>query len=122
MHDGPLFAYELQRRGVRAGHVVLSACDTGRAMIRPGDESIGLTASMLACGARSVVAAVAPVDDGVAARLMSAYHQRLAGGLPSSEALHRATADVDHAAAARLFSTYGSDWQVAAPPGSVKGA
>jgi len=111
MHDGPLFAYELQRRGVRAGHVVLSACDTGRAMIRPGDEAIGLTASVLACGARSVVAAVAPVDDDVAAQLMGAYHQRLASGLTSSEALHRATADVDHAAAARLFSTYGSDWR-----------
>lgn len=112
MHDGPLFAYELQRRGVRAGHVVLSACDTGRAMIRPGDEAIGLTATMLACGARSVVAAVAPVDDEVAAQLMVVYHRLLANGVASSAALHRASAELDRPAAARLFATYGGDWRL----------
>lgn len=113
MHDGPLFAYELQRRGVRAGHVVLSACDTGRAMIRPGDEAIGLTATMLACGARSVVAAVAPVNDTVAAQLMAAYHQALASGVPASEALRTATGVIGHPDGARLFSTYGADWHLA---------
>ncbi|WP_156250508.1 CHAT domain-containing protein [Pseudactinotalea terrae] len=121
MHDGPLFAYELQRRGVRAAHVVLSACDTGRAMIRPGDESIGLTATLLACGARSVVAAVAPVDDDVAAQLMTAYHRHLAAGISSSAALHRATGEIDHAGAAHLFCTYGSDWVLADPTSSMPG-
>jgi tetratricopeptide (TPR) repeat protein len=114
MHDGPLFAYELQRRGVRAGHVVLSACDTGRAMIRPGDEAVGLTATLLACGARSVIAAVAPVDDVVAAQLMAAYHRHLAAGTSSSAALHRATGELEHAGAAHLFCTYGADWALAA--------
>ena len=112
MHDGPLFAYELQRRGVRAGHVVLSACDTGRAMIRPGDEAIGLTAALLACGARSVVAAVTPVDDSVAADLMDGYHRLLASGVASAEALRRATAGVADPGVARLFSTYGADWRL----------
>lgn len=110
MHDGPLFAYELQRRGVGAGHVVLSACDTGRAMMRASDESVGLTASLLACGARSVVAAVAPVRDAAAAELMVDYHRELAGGASAAVALQRASdraADPDQA---RLFCTYGTDW------------
>lgn len=115
MHDGPLFAYELQRQGVRAEHVVLSACDIGRAMMRPGDESIGLTATLLACGARSVVAAVAPVDDDAAADLMSAYHRYLASGLPSSVALARATTDSPWPDQARLFCTYGSNWLASDP-------
>lgn len=118
MHDGPLFAYELQRRGVRASHVVLSACDTGRAMMRPGDESVGLTSSLLACGARSVVAAVAPVADDAAAELMTAYHRHLAGGASSADALSRATAASAHPEQARLFCTYGSDW--AATTGQVR--
>lgn len=115
MHDGPLFAYELQRHGVRAEHVVLSACDIGRAMMRAGDESIGLTATLLACGARSVVAAVAPVDDDAAADLMSAYHRYLAGGMPSSVALERATTDSPWPDQARLFCTYGSNWVASGP-------
>ncbi|WP_420113226.1 CHAT domain-containing protein [Pseudactinotalea sp.] len=115
MHDGPLFAYELQRRGVRAGHVVLSACDAGRAIIRPGDEAMGLTATVLACGARSVLAAVAPVQDVVAAQLMGAYHRALASGVAASEALRTATATIEQPDSARLFSIYGADWRLADP-------
>lgn len=110
MHDGPLFAYELQQRGVGAGHVVLSACDTGRAWMRPSDESVGLTATLLACGARSVVAAVAPVRDAPAADLMADYHRALAGGVSAAVALQRASERADDPDQARLFCTYGTDW------------
>ncbi len=122
MSDGPLFAYELQRHGVRAPHVVLSACDIGRAMMRPGDEAVGLTACLLACGARSVVAATAPVSDDAAAQLMTGYHAALAAGLPSSRALQTATEATDDPWQARLFTTYGTDWTAPAvvtpPPGA----
>lgn len=110
MTDGPLFAYELQRRGVRSAHVVLSACDTGRAMMRPGDEEVGLASSLLACGASSVVAAVAPVEDTAAAELMATYHRSLAAGVSSSVALQLATAASDKPRQAGLFCTYGADW------------
>ncbi|NUR81314.1 MAG: CHAT domain-containing protein, partial [Dermatophilaceae bacterium] len=61
LHDGPVFAHELQPTGVRADHVVLSACEVGLTTPRPGHESLGLALSLLSLGARSVVAAVAPV-------------------------------------------------------------
>ena len=102
LHDGPVFAHELQPTGVRADHVVLSACEVGLASARPGHESLGLALSLLSLGARSVVAAVAPVPDDVAASTMTRHHELLASGLPSDEALARAVAETDDLAAAFL--------------------
>lgn len=102
LHDGPLFAHELQRSGVQADHVVLSACDVGSATFRPGDEQLGMAAAVLSLGARSVVAAVSPVPDDVAAAAMAAHHEALAVGAPSDEALARAISGADPVAAAFL--------------------
>ncbi|GAA2485904.1 CHAT domain-containing protein [Terrabacter carboxydivorans] len=102
LHDGPVFAHELQPTGVRADHVVLSACEVGLASARPGHESLGLALSLLSLGARSVVAAVSPVPDDVAATAMTRHHELLASGLPSDEALARAVAETDDVAAAFL--------------------
>ncbi len=102
LHDGPLFAHELQPLGVQADHVVLSACDVGSATFRPGDEQLGMAAAVFSLGARSVVAAVAPVPDDVAAAAMTAHHEALAAGAPSDEALARAISSTDPVAAAFL--------------------
>jgi tetratricopeptide (TPR) repeat protein len=107
LSDGVLFAHELQHGGVTAEHVILSACDVGRATIRPGDEALGLTASLLALGAKNVVAAVAPVPDVVAHRVMTAYHRHLAAGLDVSASLAQASL-VDELGG--LFCSFGSDW------------
>lgn len=102
LHDGPLFAHELQPSGVQADHVVLSACDVGSATFRPGDEQLGMAAAVLSLGARSVVAAVSPVPDDVAAAAMTAHHEALAAGAPSDEALALAISASDPVAAAFL--------------------
>ena len=102
LHDGPVFAHELQPTGVRADHVVLSACEVGLETGRPGHESLGLALSLLSLGARSAVAAVAPVPDEVAAATMARHHELLASGAPSDAALARAVAEIDDVAAAFL--------------------
>lgn len=102
LHDGPVFAHELQPTGVAAEHVVLSACDVGSARFRPGDEQLGMAASMISLGAHSVVAAVAPIPDDVAAAAMTAHHEALARGAASDEALALAIASTDPVAAAFL--------------------
>jgi CHAT domain-containing protein len=104
--DGPVFAHELPRP-VRSSHVVLSACDVGQSGLRPGDEPLGLTAALLALGVDSVVAAVAPVQDAVAAQAMGVYHRHLVDGLPASQALARTLAEHPGAGA---FCLYGTDW------------
>jgi tetratricopeptide (TPR) repeat protein len=106
MGDGPVFAHELPRP-LAAQHVVLSACEVGRSDLRPGDEPLGLTAALLALGATSVVAAVAPVRDEVASRAMVRYQEHLASGQSASAALAAAVAE--HPAAG-AFCLFGTDW------------
>jgi tetratricopeptide (TPR) repeat protein len=103
MADGDVYAHELPAGAIRARHVVLSACDVGTAQVRPGDEPLGLAHTLLATGVNSVVAAVAPVPDDETAAVMSAYHQLLAAGRHSDEAL--AQAGVGSA-----FVVLGSSW------------
>ena len=89
---------------------MLSSCEVGRTHVRAGDESLGLTASLLATGVRSVVAAVGPVGDEDAHTVMSAYHRMLAQGLDAAEALELASAGVEEG---RLFCAFGADWAAA---------
>ena len=100
LHDGPVFAHELQASGVAADHVVLSACEVGSATFRPGEEQLGLAAAMLALGAATVVAAVSPVPDDVAATVMERHHVQLAAGADSDAALAQAVMDLGPAGAA----------------------
>ena len=104
MHDGPVFAHELQSSGVRADHVVLSACETGTASFRPGEEQLGLAAALMSLGAQSVIAAVSPVPDDVAEATAIHHHTLLAGGASSDEALASAVEAGGPVAAA--FSTW----------------
>jgi CHAT domain-containing protein len=107
--DGPVFAHEMEGQALRATHVVLSACDAGRVSVRRGEEPLGLTASLLALGVPTVVAAGSPVPDAVAHPVMSDYHRHLAEGLDAATALARATEHADLLGAS--FTCYGSGWR-----------
>lgn len=115
--DGSLFAHEIEGHRVRASHVVLSACESGRVSVRRGDEALGMTASLLALGVSTVIAAGSPVPDDVAHLVMGEYHRHLAGGMDAASALAHATAtttaegDVLGAA----FTCFGSSWRFAKP-------
>ncbi len=109
--DGPLFAHELQSSGVRAAHIALSACEAGDALVRPGEETLGFATTMLALGARAVVAALGAVPDHTAVTLMVRYHRDLAAGRSTDEALAHAVEQVGDLAG--VFSAFGARW---APP------
>jgi CHAT domain len=85
--DGPLMAYDVQRLSVPPRQVVLSACDVGRAVVRPGDEVLGFTAALLHIGTHTVISSVSRVTDEVAFDLMTAYHRALATGARPARAL-----------------------------------
>src|SRR5699024_8464843 len=108
LHGGSLFAHELEGLDVRSSLVVLSACGVGRARLRPGDEALGLTSSLLALGVRAVVAPLTDVPDALACETMAALHHGLARGMPGPEAL-AAAAGGDPLA--RSFTWFGSDWR-----------
>ncbi len=108
---GPLFAYDVDRRGHVPEHVVLSACDVGRSTVRAGQETLGLTSVLLQLGCGTVVAGVARVHDDSAAEIMQHYHAELAGGRGAAEALCSASDQVD---AFSPFVCFGAAWQAPA--------
>ncbi|MBT2229869.1 CHAT domain-containing protein [Nonomuraea sp. NEAU-A123] len=94
LSDGPLMAHDVQRLRTAPRHVVLSACDIGRLVVRPGDELLGFTAALLYMGTPTVVSSVAKVPDETAIAVMAAYHRQLALGLSPAAALAAASASV----------------------------
>jgi CHAT domain-containing protein len=93
--DGPLFVHDLRRLRRPPHTLILSACDSARCAVRPGDEILGAAAALLAGGTRTVIAAVNPVADTATAELMPVLHRQLLDGRPAGQALARAAADTD---------------------------
>jgi CHAT domain-containing protein len=91
--DGPLMAYDIQQLTTAPRHVVLSSCDVGRTVIRPGEEVLGFTAALLYIGTATVISSVARVADAAAVAMMTGYHRRLATGANPAEALAEAALD-----------------------------
>ncbi|MDO5736281.1 MAG: CHAT domain-containing protein [Propionibacteriaceae bacterium] len=107
LHGGALFAHELERVPLAASLVVLSACSAGRAQLRPGDEALGLTSSLLAMGVSAVVAPLTDVPDDVACATMGEFHRRLAAGEDGPAALAAASRSL----LSRSFTWFGSNWK-----------
>jgi tetratricopeptide (TPR) repeat protein len=106
--DGALTVFELEGLARAPDLVILSACQSGLATVRPGDELLGLTASLLAVGARTVIASVLPVDDQATAALILAVHARLAAGAAPAVALAQARTAVADRALAASFVCFGA--------------
>ncbi len=93
MADRWLRAEEIEQLELSAKWITLSACQTARALVRPGEEWFGLARTLLLAGARVVVAAQWDVEDTAAARLMTRLYGHIATGLTLGSALARAQAD-----------------------------
>jgi tetratricopeptide (TPR) repeat protein len=100
---GALSNSTLVAERVRAGCVVLSACEAAAAA---GDVSAGIVtpaAIIVRRGAAAVIAATDPVHHDDAEELMDALHGRLAAGALTADALREARAAVPHNPAATSF-------------------
>ena len=93
MSDRWLLAEELDGLKLSARGVALSACQTARALVRPGEEWFGFPRSLLLAGAGAVLAAQWDVDDSAAARFMGDVYRGLATGLPLGQAVSSTQAD-----------------------------
>ncbi|WP_199422672.1 CHAT domain-containing protein [Actinotalea solisilvae] len=107
--DGPLFAHELEGAVLPGSLVVLSACEVGRASVRPGGEVLGLANVLLRLGAGAVVACLAPLRDAVAARVMPTLHVLVRGGASPAEGLAAACSGVDEPVALTCFAPLAVD-------------
>jgi tetratricopeptide (TPR) repeat protein len=93
--DGPETVYDLEGLGAAPAVIVLSACESAVSEVDPGDEMLGLAASLLGLGTRSAIAAVVPIPDLATVALMDGFHERLAAGASPGAALAAMSADVD---------------------------
>lgn len=115
--DGPLTVYDLERLAVPPQTVVLSACGSGLSAVRPGDELMGLSASLLGMGTRALLAPVTDMDDAGATAFMAMVHRALWEGVAPASALARAQERVMgdgpvSLAAAGGFSCFGAGLEV----------
>ena len=93
--DGPLTVHELDARGIAPRRVVLAACDSAADVAYDGGELLGFVSALLARGTAGLAASVVTVGDIAAVALMSALHERLAGGAPMADALFAARTGLD---------------------------
>jgi CHAT domain-containing protein len=87
--DGLLTAEEIFNLQLQADLVVLSACNTGQGKIT-GDGVIGLSRSLMAAGAASVVVSLWAVPDAPTAELMTRFYQNLQTQPDKAQALRQA--------------------------------
>jgi CHAT domain-containing protein len=87
--NGLLTAEEILDLKLNANLVVLSACDTGRGKIT-GDGVIGLSRSLIAAGAPSVIVSLWAVPDAPTSALMTQFYQNWQTNPDKAQALRQA--------------------------------
>lgn len=93
LHDRWIVAEELATTRLSAKWISLSACQTARALIRPGEEWFGLPRTLLQAGAGAVIAPQWDIEDASAARLMRLFYDRLRSGATIARSLASAQAE-----------------------------
>ena len=87
--SGLLTSRELLALKLNAELVILSACNTGQGKIT-GDGVVGLSRSLIAAGASSVIVSLWSVPDSPTTSLMTSFYRALAAGADKSQALRQA--------------------------------
>lgn len=79
LRDGDLTLQELLSWRLSARLVCLSACDSAFAVSWGGEERVGIETALLAAGARNILSARWPVEDGATTEIMGVFLRRYAG-------------------------------------------
>jgi CHAT domain-containing protein len=87
--DGRLRVGEIFSLNLKAGTVVLSACESGLGKISSGDEIIGLTRSFIYAGTPSIITTLWKVNDRTSYELVREFYSNLRS-MKKSEALRQA--------------------------------
>jgi CHAT domain-containing protein len=90
LHDGWLMAADVMQFDLAGALVTLSACESGRSQVTPGDEIIGLTRAFLGAGAATLVVSLWLVQDETTVALMETWYEQLRRGVGRAAALRAA--------------------------------
>jgi CHAT domain-containing protein len=94
--DGLLEAREIAAMRLDADLAVLSACDTARGRIGPGEGVVGLSWSLLAAGVPRSVVSQWKAESASTSELMIEFHRQLVAGQPAADALRAAQRKLMH--------------------------
>jgi len=94
--DGLLEMREVRKLDMHADLVVLSACDTARGALYPGEGVIGLSWAFLTAGCPTTVVSQWKADSPTTSRLMVEFHRRLLRGERAADALRDAKLSLLH--------------------------
>jgi CHAT domain-containing protein len=78
--DGLLEAWEIMQLDLKADLAVLSACETARGRVSPGEGVIGLTWAFFVAGVPTTLVSQWKVESSSTSKLMLAFHRTLANG------------------------------------------
>ncbi len=90
LHDGWLMAADVMQFDLAGALVTLSACESGRSQVTPGDEIIGLTRAFLGAGAATLVVSLWLVQDETTMTLMETWYEQLRRDVGRAAALRAA--------------------------------
>lgn len=85
--DGALNTLDIFNLRLRASLVTLSACQTGRSVVKGGDELQGLLRAFLYAGAQSLLLGLWRVADHSTLHFMERFYHNLAQGMSKGEAI-----------------------------------
>ena len=88
--DGQLYSDDVLQHDLSYELVTLSACETGRGQVAPGDELIGIGRGFLYAGAGALLTSLWRVPDDVAMHLMAQVYRALRDGASKAAALREA--------------------------------
>jgi CHAT domain-containing protein len=79
--DGLLEAWEMMNLDLHADLVVLSACETARGRIAPGEGVIGMSWALFVAGAPTTVVSQWKVESASTTELMLNFHRNIKAGM-----------------------------------------
>ena len=92
--DGQLEAREIMELKLNADLVTLSACETGRGKVQPGEGLLGLAWALTAAGAKGLVVSQWKVSDEATGELMAKFYANMAAGQDKAESLRQAALEL----------------------------
>ncbi|MFJ3829009.1 CHAT domain-containing protein [Streptomyces sp. NPDC090046] len=109
---GMLWYSDILQTPLTASLVVLGACHAGTGEVLSGAEYVGIPGAFLAAGARSVLAPLWAVDDGISFQLLEAFHAEYVRGGSAAVAFRHAqralaTTRPDRTGTAYAFQLFG---------------
>lgn len=113
--DSWLGLFDVERLSTAAGLVTLSACDSGRARVRGGDELYGLARGFFRAGASTVLASLWRVNDRSATEYMRSFYREWSRGAAPAAAARRASLSIRER---RAHPYYWAPFVVLGHPGS----